>query len=163
MARSDPSETVYRICDIAGELDRRPARIDPVPRSRSALPDDAVAVIEPCERSVTQGGRAGAAGWRLRFLPRGPRFADPSTGWTGSADPLAHVALRFPDRASALRFVRRHGLPYQVRAPAPPARRRSVRSPAGPLQLCCWPTGPHALCCGNYPLKEMHDDPNARQ
>ena len=126
-------------------------------RLSSALPDDARAVIEREPRSVTQSAPADRRGWRLRFYPRRPLGIDPLTGWTTGADPLAHLGLRFPDLASAIRYAERHDLPYEVRDAAssrsqPGARPGHQRQDA--VQLCCWPTGPHALCCGNYPLND---------
>lgn len=123
-------------------------------RLSSVLPDDAHAIIEREPRSVTQSGQARSRGWRLRFAPRAPQGADSLTGWTTGADPLAHVILSFPDLASAVRYAERHDLPYEVRE-EPAGRRRFENhqrfEDQAPVQLCCWPTGPHALCCGNYP------------
>jgi hypothetical protein len=131
------------------------APVEPVPRSISALPDDAHAVIERPSRSVTQSGRALERGWRLRFLPRRERPTDPLTGWSGSSDPLAHIALSFPTREAAIRYAERQGISYEVREPERGRSRVSgsvSKAPHEPLWLCCWPTGPHALCCGRYPL-----------
>ena len=124
-------------------------------RLSSALPDDARAVIEREPRSVTQSAPAGQSGWRLRFYPRLPIGVDPLTGWTTGADPLAHLSLRFPDLASAIRYAERHDLPYEVRDAASSRSQLGARpgyQRQDAVQLCCWPTGPHALCCGNYPL-----------
>lgn len=162
MARSDPedrvtrrhySELVQRHRQVAGDA---PAR-----RMQSALPADAVAIIEAPSRSVTQAGAARARQWLLRFQPRYRAFVDPLTGWTGGEEPLAHLAIRFPSRETAVRYAERHGLPYETREAAQP--RRTITAPKAveqqpPFQLCCWPTGPHALCCGNYPvLKEREN------
>jgi hypothetical protein len=126
-----------------------------VARLSSALPDDARAVIERETRSVTQSAPARRRGWRLRFDRRAPQGVDPLTGWTTGADPLAHVTLRFPDLASAIRYAERHDLPYEVREEAQAKRGfggRQAFEGQAPIQLCCWPSGPHALCCGNYPF-----------
>jgi hypothetical protein len=127
---------------------------DAVPRSISALPDDAHAIIERPYRSATQSGRAGERGWRLRFLSRRSAPADPLTGWSGGLDPLAHVELRFPTREAAIRYAERQGISYEVREPGRDRSRFSGSHSERryePLWLCCWPTGPHALCCGQYP------------
>jgi hypothetical protein len=155
MARSDPHRARFH------ETHRPAARPIPVPRSRSALPDDAAAIIEPPSRSVTQAGRARDKWWLLRFRPRGRRFADPLTGWTGSEDMLAPLALRFPTREAAVRYAERHGLPFEVRGPERAAARAGGRRSferRGPGRICCWPTGPHALCCGDYPLLKERED-----
>lgn len=115
-------------------------------RVASALPEDAHAVIEPWRGA-----------WRLRFRQRQPHRADPLTGWAGGADTLTQVEIGFPDAASAIRYAERHDLSYELREvprrPRPPHQRRQD----GSLErLCCWPTGPHARCCGEYPvLKEQ--------
>ena len=150
MARSDPHET-------CAHTSQRPLGLGTVsvPRQQSALPDDAVAIIEPPSRSVTQAGKAREKGWLLRFQPRGSFFVDPLTGWTGSGDPLAHLALRFPTREAAIRYAERHGLAFELREPGRVGSDTGGGQGAGqqqPLWICCWPTGPHALCCGDYPL-----------
>jgi len=129
-----------------------------VARLTSALPDDARAVIEREGRSVTQSGRRRAGSWRLRFERRHRYGVDPLTGWTSGTDPLTQIELRFPDAASAIRYAERHDLPYELREDPPAPIKiggRKKHQPQGPMQLCCWPTGPHPLCCGQYPaLKE---------
>lgn len=130
-------------------------------RLSSALPNDARAIIEREPRSVNQSGRARERGWRLRFDRRAPHGVDPLTGWTTGADPLAHLSLRFPDLASAIRYAERHDLPYEIHEEAPERRRFGGRQGfegQAPVQLCCWPTGPHALCCGNYPFRSGGKD-----
>lgn len=124
-------------------------------RLASAIPDNARAVIEREPKSVTQSAPAASRGWRLRFHPRAPLGVDSLTGWTSGSDPLAHLALRFPDLAPAIRYAECHDLPYDVREERPVQRpiggTRHIEERA-PARLCCWPTGPHALCCGNYPF-----------
>lgn len=135
--------------------------------SDSALPSDARAIIEPVERSVNQSGPARAGRWRLRFLPRGRLHVDPLTGWTGSSDTLRHVELFFPSRDAAIDYARRQGLAFDVREP-PAVRPAAARLPGGAsevsVRLCCWPTGPHALCCGRYPVAFSEgDQPHGRE
>jgi hypothetical protein len=128
---------------------RRPA----LPDGLGAHPADAAAIIERPARSVTQsGGRS--RGWRLRFAPRSRPFHDPLIGWIGGDDPLAHVELTFPTREAAIGYADAQGLAYELRdgAAAQGRRGRTATDPAHtPVALCCWPTGPHALCCGAYP------------
>jgi hypothetical protein len=131
-------------------------------RYASSLPNDAVAIIEPFPLATNQGGRARRGEWRLRFRPREKPVVDPLMGWTGSRDPLTQVELRFADREAAVRYCERLRLTYETRDPprssshAPATKQAFELQPIPPL--CCWPTGPHALCCGNYPaLKQMED------
>jgi hypothetical protein len=156
MARSDPHDTIYRqtTTDMAGARQSafRPLAVS---RTSSALPDDALAIIERPARSVTQAGKSRHGGWVLRFQPRGRTYVEPLMGWVGNDDPLAHLTLRFSTLQAAIRYAQRQGLAYEVREPP-----RTISTTGGsqklekhrPLRICCWPTGPHALCCGNYPL-----------
>jgi hypothetical protein len=120
----------------------------------SELPRDAEAVIEPVPVATNQSGRARADEWRLWFKPRHAPTVDPLTGWTVVVDPLAHVTLRFPSREAAERFCTRQGIKFEAR-PAAPSRPVAIPAKSGfedAPPLCCWPTGPHALCCGDYPI-----------
>lgn len=119
----------------------------------SALPLDARAIVEPVPTATNQRAQARRGGWRVRFQPRWGPSADPLTGWTGGGDPLDTIELRFSDRLSAEEYCRRQGLTFrtygEVTAPIPlPPSPASDPVPA----ICCWPTGPHQLCCGRYRL-----------
>ena len=141
--------------------DNRP----PAARRMSALPPGARAIIEPLPIGINQAGRAHASRWRLRFAPRWRPEPDPLTGWTGGCDPLAQVELRFATRSAAERYCRSEGIPFEIRDPA--GKRRSdlpCLIGEAPPRLCCSPTGPHALCCGNYPIgaqgkERLNSDP----
>lgn len=130
------------------------------PHSNGALPKDALAIIEPWPVSATQSGRARRNDWRVRFAPRARPFVDPLTGWTGGSDPLAHVVLRFPSRDAAERYCMRQDIRFRA-TPAAPARPLHAPMPlyCDVPPLCCWPTGPHALCCGNYPVAQWDAGP----
>ncbi|MCK8787862.1 ETC complex I subunit [Roseomonas sp. NAR14] len=82
-------------------------------------------------RSVTQSG-PGQRRWVLEFKPQAAPFTDPLTGWTGGADPLAHVRLDFPDARSAIAYAERQGWSYEVEEPPP--RRLQYRSYADRLR-----------------------------
>jgi len=133
------------------------------PRDASALPSDARAIIEAVPIAVNQSGRAQAGIWRLRFAERWRARADPLTGWTGGGDPLAQIELRFATLEAAEGYCRREGVRFEIRSLAswsgPIAARLSGESPP---RLCCWPTGPHARCCGDYPI-DAHRDEHSEQ
>ena len=76
--------------------------------------NDAVAIIEPLPIATNQGGRARRGWCRVRFEPRTAPFVDPLTGWTGSADPLSQIELRFRGAAAAERYCRSQGLRYRL-------------------------------------------------
>lgn len=114
------------------------------------FPPGVSAILEPVPSARSH--RLGASGWRLRFAPRWRWEIDPLTGWMGGGDPLATIELRFPDRTAAENYCRRQELCVArveggVRRPMRP---RLSGDP--PPVLCCSPTGPHALCCGRYPV-----------
>lgn len=90
-----------------------------------------VRIYQP-SRSVLQSG-SGRREWLLEFPPSAPPLRDPLTGWIGSADPLAQLRLRFPDRESAVAFAERHGWPHEVVEPAP----RGLRYRSYAEQLRC--------------------------
>jgi hypothetical protein len=116
-----------------------------------ALPADALAIVEPVPVATNQGGRARRDRWRLRFAERTAPFVDRLTGWMGGCDPLTHVELRFPNLEAAERYCRAQHLRFEVRGPAAARPRIAPRIEPGPsLPICCWPTGPHAFCCGGY-------------
>ena len=119
----------------------------------SALPPDARAIIEPLPFGTNQSARSHASLWRLRFAPRWRPKADPLTGWTGGGDPLAQIELRFATRDAAERYCRREGLSFETQGSA--TSHLSITpclAGEAPPRLCCSPTGPHALCCGDYPI-----------
>jgi hypothetical protein len=85
----------------------------------SALPADAVALVEPFPVATNQGGHARRGQWRVRFAPRVPSFVDPLTGWTGARNPLTQTELSFADREAAERYCRREHLRFAVQGASP--------------------------------------------
>lgn len=83
----------------------------------SGLPDGARAVIQCPAPSVMNAGRRRGTEWVLTLESSARPFVEPLMGWTGGADPLSQVRLRFSTRDAAINYARRHGLPYEVREP----------------------------------------------
>lgn len=121
------------------------------PGAVGAIPDDAQAIVEPIPRPATSG-RAPRRRWRIRFMPRWGPSIDPLTGWTGGGDPLGTIELRFVDRKSAEAYCRRAGIAFETRGAASTPHCTPRLPPVEAKPLCCWPTGPHPLCCGRYPV-----------
>ncbi|TDN85826.1 ETC complex I subunit-like protein [Stakelama pacifica] len=133
------------------------------PCASSALPLDARAMIEPVPLATNQGGRGQRGQWRVRFAPRWRPVADPLTGWTGGGDPLETIELCFPDLEAAANYCRRQGLDFSVQGERHGQRPLHARLPGEPAPvLCCWPTGPHARCCGAYPIAAAELDCHPR-
>ncbi|GAB4525099.1 MAG: ETC complex I subunit [Parvularculaceae bacterium] len=66
-------------------------------------------------KTAMQSGKAKSHSWVLEFEQRTPRRIDPLMGWTGSTDMLAgEVRLYFDDKASAIAYAKKHGIPHQV-------------------------------------------------
>lgn len=146
--------------ELAGSFGSGPAANDNrsmLGFSSSMLPLDALAIIEPVPATAGRCGASRRSQWRIRFRRGWQSHAGLQTDWSADSDPLGVLDLRFPDRWTAERYCRRQSIPFEVRTV--PARRSQNAHP-GPLcrltashrPLCCWPTGPHALCCGRYPF-----------
>jgi len=120
-----------------------------------AVPDGAVAIVEPVPPSPVTSGRAHRDRWRVRFAPRWGPSADPLTGWTGGGDPQGTIELRFANREVAEAYCRRAGISFECRFAPPGPPRVPMLPPVTTAPLCCWPSGPHALCCGRYPVLEQ--------
>ena len=68
-------------------------------------------------------------------------------------NPLAQIELRFATRDAAERYCQREGLSFETQGSA--TSHLSITpclTGEAPPRLCCSPTGPHALCCGDYPI-----------
>jgi hypothetical protein len=101
--------------DLARNLGSGPSANDnhTGPCASSALPLDALAVIEPVPLATNQGGRSRCGQWRVRFAPR----------WRPVADPLTMDRRRRSardDRAALSRpgdrsgYCRRQGLRFSI-------------------------------------------------
>jgi hypothetical protein len=101
---------------LAGAVDPG-VLLDHVAARPPNLPEDARAVIQCPAPSVLSAGRRRATEWVLAFEPRARPCVEPLMGWTGGADTLSQMRLRFPSREAAIGYARRHGLPYEVREP----------------------------------------------
>jgi hypothetical protein len=102
----------------AGAADASTPRDEDLPVPAPAFPADARAVIHCPAPSVMSSGRWRVGEWVLEFERRSPLFIEPLMGWTGSADTLSQVRLRFPSREAAIAYAHRQGLRYEVREPA---------------------------------------------
>ena len=78
-------------------------------------------------RTAMQSGQA-KSDWVLEFSPEAAKRIDPLMGWTGSSDTSGQVKLTFPDKAAAIAFAEKNGLPYAVETPK---TRKHVLKPGG--------------------------------
>ncbi len=93
-----------------------------------SFPSDTRAMIRCPAPSAASSGRAHTRQWVLEFVPRSAQFIEPLMGWTGGADPLRQVRLRFPSRDAAIAYARRQGLTYEVQEPSYDAPEASAGS-----------------------------------
>jgi hypothetical protein len=83
----------------------------------------AEARIHQPARNTMQSGQGKTRHWVLEFDPAAPRTIDPLMGWTGSADTLQQLRLRFETREQAEAFAKRQGIAYRVEASRQRVRR----------------------------------------
>ena len=75
-----------------------------------------VRIYRPAKTAM-QSGAGNTKRWVMEFEPGAPKITDPLMGWTGSADTLGQVRLRFAGRGEAVAFAERHSLEYRVDEP----------------------------------------------
>jgi hypothetical protein len=99
-----------------------------------------VLIYKPAKSAMTSG-RAGTKQWLLEYEPQSAPFIEPLMGWTGSADPMAHMRLSFPSREAAVAYAERQGLEYEVRDPAKPMTAQIAETKAQPQSqpMALWP------------------------
>ena len=71
-------------------------------------------------KPATQSGRANTREWILEFEPDSARLPDPLMGWTQTTDTNGQIRLSFADRAEAILYAQRRGLPFEVRPDTEP-------------------------------------------
>jgi hypothetical protein len=70
-------------------------------------------------KTAMQSGWAKTKQWVLEYAPAEKRVADPLMGWIGSGDTLSsQVRLGFPTREAAVAYAVKHGIAYDIDAPA---------------------------------------------
>jgi hypothetical protein len=77
-------------------------------------------------RNAMQSGKAKTKEWVLEFEPASARVSDPLMGWTVSTDMNSQVKLLFETREEAVAYAQRHGIAFEVLAPA--QHRKVVRA-----------------------------------
>jgi len=73
-----------------------------------------VARIYRPAKPATQSGEARSREWVLEFEPEQGYGREPLMGWTTMSDMKRQVKVRFPTRAQAEEYARRHGIPFIV-------------------------------------------------
>jgi hypothetical protein len=77
-------------------------------------------------RTAMQSGNAASERWVLEYEPEAAKKADPLMGYTSSADVRRQIRLTFDDKAAAIAYAARHGIPCRVmEAQAPTAKKIS--------------------------------------
>jgi NADH dehydrogenase len=70
------------------------------------------------EKATTQSGKRKTKAWVLEYDPERKRQRDKLTGWTGSDDMRSQVRMEFPDKESAVAYVERKGIDYEIKTPS---------------------------------------------
>ena len=73
-------------------------------------------IFQPAKTAM-QSGSARTKEWILQREPAGAKSIDPLTGWSGSGDTDAQVALAFDTREEAVAYAERNGIAYTVIEP----------------------------------------------
>ena len=79
-------------------------------------------IYQPAKTAM-QSGKASNRHWLLEFEPGAVKTLDPLMGWSGSADTLSQVRLKFSSADAAIAFAKRQGLAFEVIRPHQPARK----------------------------------------
>ena len=85
----------------------------------------AARIYKPAKTAM-QSGTAKTKDWVLDYEPEQPRQIEPLMGWTSSGDMRQQVRLQFDTEQEAMAYAERHGIPYQLSEPKPPAARRVI-------------------------------------
>ncbi len=75
-------------------------------------------------RTAMQSGTAATEKWVLEYEPEAPASADPLMGYTSSVDMRRQIHLEFDDRAEAVAYAERNGIPYRVYEAHEPAPKK---------------------------------------
>ena len=75
-----------------------------------------VRIFRPAKNAM-QSGRAKVRTWVLEPEPGAAKRVDPLTGWTGSADTLSQVRMKFDTRQEAVAFAEKKGWSFKVQEP----------------------------------------------
>jgi len=73
-------------------------------------------IYQPAKTAM-QSGRAKTRHWILEYEPTDPKQLDPLMGWTGSADTMGQVRLKFASEADAIAYAERHDIAYNLNQP----------------------------------------------
>lgn len=77
-------------------------------------------------KTQSSSGRRKTRYWLVEFEPASRKEADSLIGWVGSDDTQQQIAMRFPDKETAIGYCKRQGVDYRVFEP----QQRQVRPKA---------------------------------
>jgi len=73
-------------------------------------------IYQPAKTAM-QSGRAKTYIWVLEFDVSERRFVEPLMGWTGAADTLGQLTVKFPTKEAALAYAAKHEIDYDLEEP----------------------------------------------
>eukprot|EP00752_Nemacystus_decipiens_P003569 g3291.t1 len=88
--------------------------LDPLPPTAAGRK---VIIAQKSKPATTSGTGGGLHSWNLTFKQQ-ERWSNPLMGWTSTADPMSNVQLSFSTIEQAIKFCKKRGWKYEVKAPA---------------------------------------------
>ncbi|CAM9476020.1 unnamed protein product, partial [Laminaria digitata] len=88
--------------------------LDPLPPSVAGRK---VIISQKSKPATTTGDSGGLYKWNLTFKQQ-ERWSNPLMGWTSTADPMSNMNISFSTPDQAVRFCKKRGWKYEVKAPA---------------------------------------------
>ncbi|CAM9920386.1 unnamed protein product, partial [Ascophyllum nodosum] len=88
--------------------------LDPLPPSVAGRK---VTISQKSRPATTSGVGGGLHVWHLTFKNQ-ERWSNPLMGWTSTADPMSNMKMTFSTPEQAVRFCKKRGWKWEVKAPA---------------------------------------------
>ena len=73
-------------------------------------------IYKPAKTAMQSGSR-NTQQWILDYEPNSSKNIDPLMGWTGSADTMGQLRMRFDNLDDAKSYADAHGIAYEVAMP----------------------------------------------
>lgn len=78
------------------------------------------------DKNPMQSGKGKSTVWLLEFTPETPYFIEGLMGWSGMADTMRELCLRFPSKEAAIAYASKQNLEFEVVNPNKRIERRKA-------------------------------------